>query len=232
MAAAAAPAKLCPVGRHGPDTTAEGGTTVNDETFDAIATSLARPQRRREAIRRLAGAALGGALGLTALTDADAARKGKRKRRVAEATGTVRAVARRCPPGYDPSTKDPDDLLRDCGTKLKGIEFKLQLPTDSVYTQTQTTGGTTSTAYFPNITPGRVRLKEIRPNKYGRPTVFCGATGPAGQTLSNYDRYDVGNDASVGISMKEHHDFTCDFFQAIPGVLPVGDPPLSPDTLP
>ncbi|MDQ3655915.1 MAG: hypothetical protein M3457_12655 [Chloroflexota bacterium] len=133
--------------------------------------------------------------------------------------GAIDVVAWSCPAGYDIYTKGPDELIGDCGQKLDGVEFQLQHPANGI--SSQMTAGLRSTAYFRGITPGQVTLREIMPNKYGIPVVFCEATGPQGQTIDQYDRYNVSNSASVQLGMDELDHFRCDFFQAQVGVLPV-----------
>jgi len=143
------------------------------------------------------------------------------------ATGAIDVIAWGCPEGYDISTKGPDDLIGDCGQKLAGVEFQLQHPTDGF--SVQATAGLRSTAYFRTINPGQVTLRESIPGEYGMPVVFCEALGPDGQTIDQYDRYDVATNASVQLGMDELDRFRCDFFQ-VPGVQPINNQDLGPSS--
>ena len=131
------------------------------------------------------------------------------------ATGSIDAIAWSCPEGYDIYTKSPEELIGECGQKLDGVEFQLQHATAGY--EYQFTSGQRSTAYFRDIPPGQLTLRESMPTGYGIPVVFCQATGPDGQTIHQYDRYDVSNSASIQLGVNELDYFKCDFFQVLGG---------------
>ena len=145
---------------------------------------------------------------------------------VADATGETLVWVFGCPASYDIHTKGPEQLKADCTGQFEGVEFVLTHPIDGIsnaYTSTF------SIASFVKVSPGQVRLAEVMPSGYGVPVVFCQVRGPDGQTTEQYDRFDVGNDASIGLGMDELEFVACDFFQA-PGGQTVdgatGDLPL------
>ena len=61
------------------------------------------------------------------------------------------------------------------------------------------------------------------PDNYGIPVVFCTVRGPSGQSLENYDRFDVSNTASIGLGMDALESVACDFSMA-PGGQAYEDP--------
>ena len=131
-----------------------------------------------------------------------------------DATGEIMVFVFGCPENYDIYTKGPDELKADCTQQFEGTEFILTHPTDGIshaYTSSF------STASFVNIAPGQVRLQEIMPTGYGVPVVFCQVRGPDGQTTEQYDKFNVSNNASIGLGMDQLEFVACDFFQASGG---------------
>ncbi|MGI8477704.1 MAG: hypothetical protein ACR2OO_15230, partial [Thermomicrobiales bacterium] len=144
---------------------------------------------------------------------------------VAKPVAEITLYVRGCPENYDIYTKGPDELQAACTGSFEGTEFRLTHPTAGI-SLAQTSSF--SAASFVAVPAGQVRVKESMPNGYGVPVVFCQVRGPQGQTTEQYDKFDVGNDASIGLGMDQFEFVACDFFQA-PGGQPIIDGPTLQD---
>jgi hypothetical protein len=141
-------------------------------------------------------------------------------------TGGITAYVFDCPAGFNIYAQEPEDLKANCAPYLRNIQFELEYSDLVSASSTNTLGRTT----YSDVPPGAYRLRVRMPDNYGLPVVFCQVRGPDGQTLENYDRFDVSNTASIGLGMDALESVACDFFMA-PGGQAYEDPGFPPQGL-
>jgi hypothetical protein len=123
-------------------------------------------------------------------------------------TGEITAHVFDCPAGLDIQVTEPDLLHTNCEPHLTNLQFELDLDGLISNSSTNTLGRTT----YRSVPPGQYRLRIVLPEGSDSPVVFCQVRGPSGQTLENYDRFDVSNAGSIGLGMDSMDYAACDFF--------------------
>jgi hypothetical protein len=145
-------------------------------------------------------------------------------------SATITAYAFDCPASLDIYVTEPDDVRASCAPHLTNIQFELDHDGVISNSSTNTLGYTT----YSNVREGQYRLRIVLPEGSGLPVVFCTVRGPSGQTLENYDRFDVSNTASIGLNVNALAVTACDFFlPATAADLSTGDSGLlDPENIP
>jgi hypothetical protein len=108
-------------------------------------------------------------------------------------SATITAYAFDCPASLDIYVTEPDDLRANCAPHLTNLQFELDHDGAISSSSTNTLGYTT----YSNVSEGEYRLRIVLPEGSALPVVFCTVRGPSGQTLENYDRFDVSNAGST-----------------------------------
>jgi hypothetical protein len=144
---------------------------------------------------------------------------------ILETEVTVDLIAYNCPQSVvDRNVTQYRDLVLECGVPSEAIEMQV-LTSDGLRTGFTDFG----LASFIGYTSGTFQVKEIVPEGYGVPYVFCIVMGPDGQTFKSRDMELFGNQYYVTVSdVPPGASVLCEFFN-LPGEHPepASEPPVT-----
>ena len=120
----------------------------------------------------------------------------------------------------DRNILDYGDLILRCGSANGEVEMQV-INGDGVWNAFTRQ----DVASFRGLSPGPLRVREVIPQGFGVPLVFCTVSGPQGQTIKARDLELIGNNYYVSVEMvPPGSSVLCEFFN-VPGDTPKFDSP-------
>jgi len=140
---------------------------------------------------------------------------------ILETAVTADLIAYTCPQHVvDEFILNYRDLVLLCG--LPGEEVEMQLVHSNGVANQFTHLGLAS---FDAVPAGSISVREVIPEGYGVPLVYCMVTGPEGQTIKQQDLEIIGNNYYVTVdNIPPGSNVICEFFN-VPGETPEFDGP-------
>jgi hypothetical protein len=143
---------------------------------------------------------------------------------VFETAVSVDLIAHFCPQAVvDQHIVNYRDLVVRCG--VSGPEVEMQMTTSNGVANQFTHLGLAS---FNDLPAGAILVREVIPDGYGVPLVYCMVTGPEGQTIKQQDLEIIGQGYYVTVAdVPPGSSVLCEFFN-VPGETPeYGGPPVT-----